>query len=114
MNKEFRKLLTKSFQGLTYISETDAPFEVESGENDTVREVKFNDFFAPLILKKQGMSREEQVKAERFKRIKGLIEANTSRRRVYLIGKIEIDVYIFARDLSGSLLVIKTSKLNLE
>ncbi len=108
MNKEFRKLLTKSFEGLTYISETDAPFTVESGENDSVREVKFNDFFAPLIKKKKWMSDEEKATADRFRKIKGIIEANTTRRRVYLIGKIEIDVYIFARDLSGSLLTITT------
>jgi len=111
MNKELRKLLAKSFQGLTYISETDAPFTVETGESDTVREVKFNEFFAPLIKKHKWMSDEEKAVADKFRKIKGIIEANTRRRRVYLIGKTEIDVYIFARDLSGSLLVIKTWKV---
>ncbi len=112
MNRELRKLLAKSFDGLNFISETDAPFTVESGESDTVREVKFNDFFAPLILKKKWMSDEEKAVADKFREIKGLLEANTSRRRVYLIGKIQIDVYILARDLSGTLLTIKTFKVD--
>lgn len=111
MNKEFRKLLAQSFEGLNYVSETVAPFKVQTGESVTVREIKFNDFFAPLITKKKGMSYYERANADKFRKIKGLIEANTSRRRVYLIGKIQIDVYIFARDLSGSLLTIKTFKV---
>jgi hypothetical protein len=108
MNKQLRILLAQEFENLTYLSETDAPFEVQTGENDTVREMKFDDFFAPLIKKTKWMADQDRAVAERYRKIKGIIRANTTRRRVYLIGKIQVDVYIFARDLSGSLLVIGT------
>jgi hypothetical protein len=107
MNKEFRRKLTEDLKELSYPSETDAPFEVVPFEN--IREVKWNKFFAPLIKERPVMTREEAAMARRFRTLKGFIEANMKRRRVYKIGTVANEILIVGVDLSGDTIAIRTS-----
>ena len=86
------------------MSETDAPFSVF----EHVREKTFNEFFAPLVREYKWMSDEEKKSARKFREIKNFIDANMKRKRVYLIGKINIVILIVGRDLSGAPLIIQT------
>jgi len=106
-NKEFREYLAKDLEGLVYISETDAPFEVAPFE--MIREVGWNKFFAPLIRENAEMSEEKIALARRYRKVKGFIEANMKRRRIYKFGQTEIHILIVGTDLSGHAMAIRTS-----
>ena len=107
MNAEFRRKLAKDLENLTFASEIDAPFELLPN----VSERSFSQFFAPLIRENKRMSDEERRTARRFRQIKGFIDANMKRKRVYLLGKINVEILIVGTDLSGSALIIKTKAI---
>ena len=102
MNKEARELIERNFKGLTFQSETDAPFIVT--HDKSFREIKWSDFKRRLIA--QAGDDKELVK--RFKYALGNVEANIKRRRVYLKGKVEIDILIVGTDLSGNAFLMST------
>lgn len=104
MNTEFLTRLAEKLAGVNFISETDAPFEVLP----EVREKTFNDFFASLVKEHPNMDVEERTQARKWREIKNFIDANMKRKRVYLIGKINVDILIVGRDLSGAAMIIKT------
>jgi hypothetical protein len=109
MHKDFRRELKQRLQNYTYQSETDAPFVLE--EALEVKKMSFSEFFRPLEKTENRMSAEEKAVAREYTKLKKFIQANTSARRVYKIGNTKKQVFIFARDLTGSDLLITTHKV---
>jgi Nuclease A inhibitor-like protein len=118
--------LKKASQGLTYISETDAPFETFSwGRADDgltvakvrkltkaaarapVTQVALDEFFGPLT-EAHDHSPEE---AEDIKKYKGLLQVvndQLSDATVFKVGKTEQDVYVVGKTEDGEWVGLKT------
>jgi hypothetical protein len=115
--------IKKSTDGLTYMSETDAPVEpFSSGRADTVDIVKFieNDgavkreklsakkFFDRLTTVSDWFGPEQTETARRFLELEKLLEENLSELTVFKIGRIQIDIYVVGLDADKNLIGIKT------
>ena len=118
--------IKKAAEGLYYISETDAeilPFsgepaqsvskeeilkQTKSAANSPVEERDFSEFFARLTEIQDWFGDEEKQTAEKFGRLKDLLQSNLKDLRVFKVGKIQLDVYIVGLDQTGKLAGIKT------
>ncbi len=101
-------LLTTQVDGLTYPSESDAPFDVFCwpAKNDsareeiaahappgaTLQELSINDFFAPL---------KDTDDANRFIQLRRTLEAQLSGLTVFRAGRIEVQIYLIGKTLSN-------------
>lgn len=112
--------------GLTYTSETDAeiiPFEGQEIEDLTkasfllqinktndikIEEKSFNQFFAPLTKFQDWFGEEERKTTEKFIRLKELLQQNLIQKKVFRIGKKEIDVYVVGLDKDNFVCGIQT------
>lgn len=118
--------LKKTVEGLYYISETDAeisPFggekteivtkkevlsQTKSAADSPVEERDFAEFFARLTEIQDWFGDEEKETAQKFARLKELLETNLNDLKVFKIGKIQLDVYVVGLDAEGKLTGIKT------
>ena len=118
--------IKKTAEGLYYISETDAeilPFAGEQTESVTKEEVLrqtksaadspveergFAEFFARLTKLQDWFGDEEKETAQKFVRLKELLEKNLRDLKVFKIGKIQLDVYVVGLDAENKLIGIKT------
>ncbi|MDQ3798179.1 MAG: nuclease A inhibitor family protein [Acidobacteriota bacterium] len=118
--------IRKAAQGLYYISETDAeifPFvgaktgavtaenllKQTGGKPGTpVEERDFGTFFARLTKIQDWFGEEEKQAAEKFARLKELLERNLKDLKVFKIGRIELDVYVVGLDSENRLAGIRT------
>jgi len=113
-------------EGLFYISETDAeilPFvgttaekvdqdeilkQTDAPSGSVVEERKFNDFFARFVEIQDWFGDEEKETAQKFVRLKEVLENNIRDLKVFKIGKIELDIYVVGLDAENTFLGIKT------
>ena len=118
--------IKETAQGLYYISETDAeilPFiggevkavtkeeilsQTKSGTNLPVEERDFADFFTRLTEIQDWFGDEEKEKAQKFVRLKELLEKNLKDLKVFKIGRIQLDIYVVGLDAESKLVGIKT------
>lgn len=112
--------------GLTYVSETDAPVltfaagvaETPTREmilqhaglecDTTGEEVSFDVFFARLTAIKDWFGESETTKAKKFLGLKTLLEENLRDLKVFRLGKIRVDIYVAGIDSDGSVLGVRT------
>lgn len=113
-------------EGLWYISETDAeiqPFIGQKAENATreellkqierekdtpVEERDFYEFFARLTKKEDWFGEQENLAAEKYALLKGLLEENLRNLKVFKVGKIELDIYVVGISPEDILMGIRT------
>jgi len=113
-------------EGLIYISESDAEIMLFDGgqakavtkeeilsrtkkpADSAVEQRKFTEFFARLTEIQDWFGDEEKETAQKYARLKELLERNLRDLKVFKIGKIELDVYIVGLDAENKLLGIKT------
>ena len=113
-------------QGLYYISETDAeitPFVGKKAEAVTQEEIlsqtkiptdsavgekDFAEFFARLTEIQDWFGDEEKETAQKFVRLRELLERNLRDLKVFKVGKIQLDVYVVGLDAENNLLGINT------
>jgi len=116
--------IRKSTDGLTYMSETDAPVEPYSGGHaDTVDIANFIDvsasavkhqklapkkFFDRLTTVSDWFDPEQRETARRFSELEKLLEENLNKLTVFKIGHIQIDIYVVGLDADKNLIGIKT------
>ena len=115
--------IRKSTDGLTYMSETDAPVEPFSGghadtvdiakiiENaDAIKQEKLSakKFFERLTTVSDWFGPEQTETARRFSELEKLLEENLSELTVFKIGNIQIDIYVVGLDADKTLIGIKT------
>lgn len=120
------ELIEKAVEELYYISETDAeiaPFvgtKAESVSNDEllmqtenksdapVEERSFDEVFQRLTTISDWFGEEEKRKAERFAELRDLLSEKLKDLKVYVVGKIQVDIYFVGLDAEGNLTGIKT------
>lgn len=113
-------------EGLYYISETDAeikPFigqtsqfvtpeeilkQTENAANSAVEQRDFADFFSRLTKIQDWFGDEEKANAQKFVRLKEVLENNLRELKVFKVGKIRLDIYVVGLDENDKLLGIKT------
>ncbi|MGI8670231.1 MAG: nuclease A inhibitor family protein [Aridibacter sp.] len=123
---DFIQELKKTTDGLIYISETDSeifPFiggksetvniesllkQINAASDIKVKEITFEDFFENLITIQDWFEEEEKETAEKFLKLKKLLEENLKDLKVFKIGKIEIEIYVVGLDEENNMLGIKT------
>jgi len=111
---------------LYYTSETDAeilPFAGERAEAVTKEEISsqvkiatdssvevkdFVEFFARLTKIQDWFGDEEKETAQKYVRLKELLEKNLRDLKFFKIGKIQIDIYVVGLDAESNLMGIKT------
>jgi hypothetical protein len=102
--------LREATRGLTYMSESDYPFEVfdwgaAEPTPEFLRALDGSDADAPIETR---TSAEFFRAANSFQTLRRLLEENLSDLKVYRVGAINIPVYVVGRSASGSWLGVST------
>jgi hypothetical protein len=100
--KELENLL----DGLTYRSETDAPFAVLT-EAD-LQDIDFDCFFAQLTAKQDWHEQRVSETVERFEKLRNYIVKNLTNVRISKFGAVEKLIIIAGRDRDGKEIYITT------
>jgi Nuclease A inhibitor-like protein len=113
-------------EGLYYVSETDAeikPFigqtsqtvtpeeilkQTDNSVNSVVEQIDFSNFFSRLTKIQDWFGDEEKANANKFVRLKEVLENNLRELKVFKVGKIRLDIYAVGLDENDKLLGIKT------
>ncbi len=113
-------------EGLYYISETDAeiaPFIGQTSQavtteklleqtgdaaDSAVEQRDFTDFFSRLTKIQDWFGDEEKANAQKFVRLKEVLENNLRELKVFKVGKIRLNIYVVGLDENDKLLGIKT------
>ena len=111
--------LSAAAQGLLFLSETDAPFEVvhwsvqgkltpaqvlqltDHPPDAPIEVVSVDEFFAITTAKEDWHDEEEQETAQRFQNLVNVLKQNLSNIQVYRVGSISINAYIVGLTDSG-------------
>jgi hypothetical protein len=109
---------------LVWTSESDYPFEVVNWDSTTeltptalVRDLPANtsietttlqDFFAPALQPEDWYGEEELLTVDRYQKLVDTISTNLADVVVFLVGEIEIDVYIVGKTSDRDLVGLKT------
>lgn len=119
--------LEQAIQGLLYMSETDAPFEIIhwpdgtasldakqvlrlSGHKpkDPVRITSVDDFFKPLTDYQAWFGAAEKETAQKYRNLHEVIQQNLTDTKVFRVGKIQIDIFIVGKSDQGDWAGVKT------
>ena len=118
--------LQKASEGLLFLSETDALFEVihwpaqgeltptkllqltEHPPDVLVEIVSVDEFFDTPTAEEDWHDEEEGETAKRFQNLVSILKQNLSQLQVYRVGSIEIDVYIIGMTPGGGLAGLST------
>jgi hypothetical protein len=118
--------LKQASNGLLFLSETDAPFEVidwqTQGELTLAKLLQLtnhppdaplemlavDDFFAIATQEEDWHDKEERETVKRFQNLVSVLKQNLSQLQVYRVGNINIDAYIVGVTPSGDLMGLST------
>lgn len=106
--------IKKASEGLYYMSETDAPFQLVetaeeadpkraalnlfgNNENEPVEEVTLEHFFRNAVKIHPDAGTEQQQTAQRFIQLQTILQQNLKEVKVYRIGSIQIKAYILGK-----------------
>ncbi|NJR39131.1 MAG: nuclease [Leptolyngbyaceae cyanobacterium CSU_1_4] len=114
-------------EGLTWMSESDYPFEVvllpdraeplttdellqRTGHDaeTVVEEISIENFFAPAIQPQDWHEEADKQRLQHFQTLLQWIEQHLSSIKVYRVGSIAIDVYILGKTESGNWISLST------
>lgn len=119
--------LARATRGLIYISETDSevfpfyggksevldgrsfPTQIDADPDVKVEERDFDLFFENMITMQNWFDDESVAKTKQYKGLKDLLCENLQNIRVFVLGKINVDIYIVGLDRDRNLLGVKTS-----
>ena len=127
MPNDIDTALEQAIQGLLYMSETDAPFEIIhwpdeaagldakrvrqlSGHKpkDPVRTTSVDDFFKPLTDYQAWFGAAEKATAQKYRKLQNVIQQHLADPQVFRVGKIQIDIFIVGRSSQGDWAGVKT------
>lgn len=125
--QELVTLLQGLVEGLTWMSETDAPLHVLYWDNSMVLESneqllqhmqhprtavvgvgEVDQFFEPAVAEQDWFGEEEKETAARYRSLLSVLKQHLSHLKVYRVGEVEIDVYVLGRTEADSVVGIAT------
>ena len=125
-NFDLAEKIKDSIKGLYYISESEAEFSVFIGEKvesvskeELLRQTKnssdakieernFAEFFDRLIKIQDWFEKEEIEDARKFSELEKLLRENLTDKKVFKIGKVQLEIYIVGLDAESNLSGVKT------
>ena len=124
-DEQLTEALRKATRGLTYMSESDYPFEVFgwdvaeptdgflrglTGEaaDAPVETRTAADFFRVAASQAEWKNEEQLAAAHRFQSLQSLLEQNLTDLKVFRVGSINLPVYVAGRGASGRWLGVST------
>lgn len=124
-DEQLAEELRETTRGLTFMSESDYPFEVFNwgtseptdeflrgltGEaaDAAVETRAAADFFRVAASPAEWKNKEQLAEARRFQSLQQLLEQNLTDLKVYRVGSINIPVYVAGRGASGNWLGVST------
>ena len=114
-NKRSLEELSESCNGLMWLSEADYPWQVISWQNEDkvdrktllqqynyhpetkVVKTTINSFFKPATIVHEWHGEIEEAEAQRYRNLHSWLENNLEDIQVFMVGEVEIDVYILGR-----------------
>lgn len=131
MKDKDRKLfetIEKASDGLEFISETDAPFEIfvsEDAIDDTdgalkkflkldskhLEEVSFDQFFDRLTATRDWHQAPDKKRVAQFKKLRSALEKKLDGLRVYRSGRLHIDIFVVGFLPDGRAAGVKTKAI---
>lgn len=123
--EDLNQQIAEAVEGLIYLSETDSKITVITGQKANtvtvdnlltqieldgrkVEEKGFDEFFAPLIKIQNWFGANERKMTEKFVALKDLLQQNLIQKKVFKIGKIQIDIFVVGLDKDNVLRGIQT------
>lgn len=112
--------------GLNYVSETDSPIEAVFFEKaggisaeklrkalglpaaSVVKEVSFDEFFAPLTAPRPWHTPKQKKNAKGFAGLEALLEKELRGLTVFRVGRVRIEIYIVGVDPEGNWFGVRT------
>ena len=125
-DEELFGTLKEATEGLLYMSESDYPVEVirwdgseqfspdylrkAAGADSTaaVEESTMEDFFRVPAGEQEWKDEAQLAEAQRYQRLRKLLEENLAGIKVYRVGEINIGVYVLGRSAEGNWLGVST------
>ncbi len=123
-----RQLATAS-EGLLWLSESDYPWQVVCWQNTDSLDPQTvlqhynyhpatrivtktpNSFFAPATREQEWHDETEKTEVKRYQALSDLLEKNLQDLQVYLVGEVEIDVYILGKTDTGAIIGLSTKAI---
>ena len=121
--------IKRAAEGLYYISETDAEITLFVGQtsqtvtpdevlkqtngpaDSAVEQRDFSNFFARLTVIDDWFGDAEKENAQKYVRLKEVLENNLRELKVFKVGKIQLNIYVVGLDENDKLLGIKTKAI---
>jgi protoporphyrinogen oxidase len=120
--------LKKATKGLTYQSETDAPFEAflwkQPGEDITrkqvlqlagkekarpVKELSLDEFFQDLTADQDWHGKEEKAAVKKYRNLEKVLRAELADVKVFKVGAPQVDIYLVGKTKQGDWAGVRTS-----
>jgi hypothetical protein len=122
--------LNLALKDLLYQSESDEPFDIihwkDAGEicgprqvlvrakcpaGTIIRTMTLDDFFKDLVAEKSWHGTEERAKVQKYRRLKDLIVKELKNSQVFLLGQIELSIWIIGKAGKDDWFAIKTKSI---
>jgi nucleosome binding factor SPN SPT16 subunit len=121
--------ISRSCEGLIYISETDEPItaflserradekpektllQLSTKTNDQVEEINFDNFFERLTGEKDWHGAKEKERVQNFRALKKTLEDNLTQLKVLKFGRVRKDIFVVGRDKDNRLLGVRTESV---
>jgi hypothetical protein len=112
--------------GLTFVSESDAPFEAFEWASDgdltpaavrqlgghaksaAVAEVAFDSFFAALVTEQDWYGDEEKEQVRNYRGLLAVLQAELTEPKIFRVGKGTVTYYVVGRSKKGRWVGVKT------
>ena len=108
---DLQRQIAAACEGLTYISETDAPVTLMTRRSlplGKIQVIKFGEFCARQTKIEEWFGEEESQRAYRFGDLWMLLGTRLSNLTVLKIGEIKIRIFIFGADKDGNIVGVET------
>jgi len=121
--------ISRSCEGLIYISETDEPItaflserradekpektllQLSTKTNEQVEEINFDNFFERLTGEKDWHGAKEKERVQKFRALKKTLEDNLTQLKVLKFGRVRKDIFVVGRDKDNRLLGVRTESV---
>ncbi|MGB7202723.1 MAG: nuclease A inhibitor family protein [Pyrinomonadaceae bacterium] len=121
--------ISRSCEGLIYISETDEPItaflserradekpektllQLSTKTNEQVEEINFDNFFERLTGERDWHGAKEKERVQKFRALKKTLEDNLTQLKVLKFGRVRKDIFVVGRDKDNRLLGVRTESV---
>jgi hypothetical protein len=112
-DSQIQEQLAEAVEGLTYMSETDSPFQIHYANvfyvTADTRILSLDEFFETAIVHQDWHDEEDRRTVERFQALVNLLKTSLIDAKVYLFGQTEVIAYMVGLTPSGNTAGLRTN-----